>query len=183
MWLVFAEQLVVTGTMSLSFGSIDAGPHDGAAMPGGHFDLGVTLAKFRLAAEFDASVWMYEDAPDDTTESGTFTRLGGSLRYYFMDIDIAGENERFSLVRMYVEAGAGKHTIDSSSVDVTRRDLSFGFGMQQQSEASGMTFGGKYGIRAVLAEAPAPALACRGACDARRLDVAVFFTMGFTVGK
>lgn len=183
MWLVFAERLVVTGTMSLSFGSVDAGPHDGYAMPGGHFDVGVTLSRFRVAAELDASAWVYEDAPDEMEESGSFTRLGGSLRYYFLDIDIAGPQEEFSLMRMYMEAGLGRHTIDSASVDVTRRDVSFGIGTQQQSVLSGMTVGGRFGVRAVIADAPAQAVACRGACDARRRDIAVFFTMGFAVGK
>jgi hypothetical protein len=183
MWLVLAERLVVTSTMTFSIGSIDAGPHDGFAAPGGHFDLGVTFKKLRLAAEFDASLWSNEDAPDDLPESGSFTRFGGSLRYYFMDLDVGG-GKGTSLLRLYVEGGAGRHAIDAPSVELTRPDVSFGFGMQQQAQLGGVTLGGTFGIRVLLAEAPAPSLACRGSCEPyRRHDIAMFFTMGFAVGK
>ena len=101
----------------------------------------------------------------------------------FMDLDVGSSKP--SLLRMYVEAGAGRHTIDAPSVEITRPDLSFGFGMQQQAELLGMTLGGTFGIRVLVAEAPAPALACRS-CEApgyRRQDFAMICTMGFAVGK
>jgi len=185
MWLVLAERLVVTSTMTFSLGSIDAGPHDGFS-PGGHFDLGVTFKDLRLAAELDAGLWSDEDAPDDMPESGGYTRVGGAMRYYFTDLNVGNERNKQSLLRLYVEAGIGRQMIDTPSFEIDRPDLALGFGMQQQARLGKVTLGGQFGVRVLVSEAPAPSLVCRGACEApayRRHDLAMFFTMGFAVGR
>ena len=189
-WLVVAERLVVTGTAAFSIGAIDVGSHDGFS-PGGHFDVGATFHRFRLAAELDAGLWANEDAPDDMPESGSYRRLGGALRYYFADLDVSkkcGNDE--SLLRLYVEGGIGRQSIDAPSIEVSRPDLMLGFGMQQQAQIGSVTLGGHFGLRVLVSEAPAPnvvSATCKGAtCDPpgyRRHDLALFFTMGFAIGK
>jgi hypothetical protein len=187
-WLILAERLVVTGTATFSIGAIDAGARDGFS-PGGHFDVGATFQKFRLAAELDAGLWSDEDAPTDQPESGSYRRVGGALRYYFMDFDV-GNRRTESLLRLYVEGGIGRQSIDAPSVELARPDLMIGFGMQQQARLGAATLGGMFGLRVLVSGAPAPHVvnvACKGAtCDPpgyRRHDLAVFFTMGFAVGK
>jgi hypothetical protein len=189
-WLVVAERLVVTGTAAFSLGAVDAGSHDGFT-PGGHFDLGATFGKFRIAGELDAGMWSNEDIPEDQApEAGAYLRVGGSLRYYFWDLDVGNQTVKDSLLRLYVEGGIGRQAIETPSLRVERPDLAIGFGMQQQIRFSSVTLGGTFGIRVLVSEAPppnTPNIACKGdACDPpgyRLHDLGVFLTMGFAVGR
>lgn len=187
-WLVLAERLVVTGTAAFSFGAIDAGAHDGFS-PGGHFDVGVTLGKFRVAAELDAGLWSSEDTPSgEVPEAGSYRRVGGALRYYFWDLDPTNGRRKDNLLRLYVEGGIGRHAIETPSLEIARPDIAIGFGMQQV-RFSPVTFGGTFGIRVLVSEAPPPhvaQVACKGACEPaghRRHDLGLFLTMGFAVGR
>ena len=66
----------------------------------------------------------------------------------------------------------------------------FSIGTIDAGSHDGFSPGGHFGLRVLVSEAPAPnvvAIACKGAaCDPpgyRRHDLALFFTMGFAVGK
>src|SRR5688572_27537874 len=121
---------IITGTATFALGALDVGPVDGFT-PGGHFDVGISLHDVRLQAELGAGLWAKEQPTSAIPESGSYRRIGGALRYYFANLDVAPDEK--SRLRLFLEGGVGRQTIRSASVDIERPDLAIGFGMAQQA--------------------------------------------------
>ncbi|MCX5745147.1 MAG: hypothetical protein NT062_21895, partial [Proteobacteria bacterium] len=172
--------------VDFAVGSVDVGPVDGFAAPGGHFDVGAGWRNVRLQLELDAAMWTDEDAPKvvDPTRpaSGSYTRLGAGARYYWLQLDGA--------LRPYVEVGVGRQWIAATAAHVARNDVELGFGLTQEQPVGKFLVGGNFGLRVVLANPVDDATPlCRGTTGCgdrpavRHLDMALFYVFGFGFGR
>ncbi len=188
----------VTTSLNFAVGSLDVGAIDGFIAPSGHFDLGVGLGNFRLQAELGHGLWTDEDRTaasaespaDKASASGSFSRIGVGLRWYWMNLEHRQRLDapRVARLRAYVESGIGAHRVFAPSANVARRDIAFGFGMAQEAPVMNMLFGGHIGLRVLVTDAPdvsATRTICPSTCPSRSVhrDVAMFVVFGIVAGR
>ena len=152
-----AQGPVVTASLDFTVGSVDSGPVHGFVAPGGRVELGVALGPLRLQAEFEGALWSLEHRK---TESGSWSRTGISLRWYWLNLGGG--------MRVYSEAGMGRHHLALSEIEVARYDVALGVGLVEQISVGGWQLGVRMGVRALVMNSPGArpqdALVCRGGC-------------------
>lgn len=172
-----AQGPVVTASLDFTVGSVDSGPVHGFIAPGGRFELGVAQGPLRLQAEFEGALWSLEHRK---TESGSWSRAGIALRWYWLNL---GDG-----MRVYSEAGIGRHHLGLSEISVARNDVAVGVGLVEQISVGGWQLGVRMGVRALVMNPPGPqdALVCRGSCPMlanQNADVGLMMVMGLEFGK
>ena len=176
----------ITTTVDFALGSSSAGDALGMLAPGGHFDLGFRVRRWRLAAELDTALWSNPAAPKDHPESGSFTRGGVALRWNLMDLaSPAGDQRPGAAYRIYVEGGLGRQRVHAPGITVARGDVMLGLGVAPELAFGRALFGANFGVRALISEAVDDQIA-RTVCEAcrpvTRHDLTLMFVFGFTVG-
>jgi hypothetical protein len=174
-----AQGPVVTASLDFTVGSVDSGAVHGFVAPGGRFELGVALGPLRLQAEFEGALWSLEHRK---TESGSWSRTGVSLRWYWRNLGGG--------MRVYSEAGIGRHHLALSEIEVARNDVALGVGLVEQISVGGWQLGVRMGVRALVMNSPGArpqdALVCRGGCPMpanQNADLGLMMVMGLELGK
>jgi hypothetical protein len=151
---------------ALAMGVVGAGDVRGMVAPGGHFDLGVTVERFRLQGELDTAVWSYLPPEATSAISGRFRRAGVGLR-----LIVARPGRRTLRVPIFVEGGVGREYLRGPA-SLDRGDVEVGLGLAPTWRAGRARAGAIFGVRVLVAPAP----------DRPDHDVGIFFTWGLGFG-
>ncbi|MDQ3369565.1 MAG: hypothetical protein M3680_29405 [Myxococcota bacterium] len=180
----------ITTTLAFAVGSSSVGATDGVIAPGGHFDVGFRVRRWRLAAELDTALWSTQGLPDDVSESGSFVRGGVALRWHVMDeVTRKREHRPSAAYRIYVEGGVGRQRVQAPGLDVARGDVMLGLGVAPEIALGSVLFGATFGLRVLIAHAPdAPGdriarSTCTDCTAGARHDVTLLYVLGITVGR
>lgn len=177
----------ITATVNFELGSSAAGGKAGFLAPGGHFDVGFRVRRWRLAAELDAALWSNQVASDALPESGSFRRGGMALRWTALEMTTpAGEFHPGAAYRIFVEGGIGHQRIEAPGVAVGRNDVMIGLGIAPELSFGRVLFGTNFGVRALISSEPGDALARSSCTDCRasaRHELTMLFSFGFTIGR
>ncbi len=181
------ERGSITATANFALGSSAVGDAPGVLAPGGHFDVGFRVRRWRLAAEVDTALWSNPKAPDDRPESGSFLRGGIALRWSALEMTTRPREGRpGGAYRIYLEGGIGRQRIDAPGLALGRNDVMLGLGIAPELSFGRVLFGANFGLRVLIANAPDDQLArsvcadCRGT---RRHDLTLLYVFGFTFGR
>lgn len=173
-----AQGPLVTASLDFTVASVDSGTVHGFVAPGGRFELGVAYGPLRLQAEFEGALWSLEQRK---TETGSWSRTGLSVRWYWLNL---GDG-----MRVYSEAGVGRHQLALSEIAVARNDVAVGVGLVEQISIGGWQLGVRMGLRALVMNPPGNAqdmLVCRGMCPTpanQNADMGLMMLMGLEFGK
>lgn len=181
----------ITATTNFVLGAVSVGAVHGFLAPGGHFDVGFRVRRWRLAAEAQTGLWTTPAAPGEPSVSGSFRRVGMALRWTWKELVIErGARRPAARFRGYVEAGLGREHARMPGVSIARGDVMLGFGVAPEVHLGRVLFGATFGIRALISRAPDDEVIARGTCAACTPsgrdgghDLALLYTMGFTFGR
>lgn len=183
----------ITVSTQFQLGSVKLGDMHGLLAPGGHFDLGFRVRRWRLAAELDTGLWSEAHPAGETMYlSGGFTRAGMALQWDWKDLEMRSGDNKPVHFRGYVEVGLGRQVIDRhvrtpagevALGEVARNDIMLGIGMAPELRLGPALFGASFGVRMLIARAPQTTLARGGdASSERSLDVALLYVFGLRFG-
>lgn len=177
----------ITATTNFTLGAVSVGDVHGFLAPGGHFDLGFRVRRWRLAAEAQTGLWSIERPPEAPYQGGSFGRYGMALRYAWKELGYEKAGHRPAVrFRSYVELGVGRQRVRTDHASVARGDVMLGFGVAPEIRFGRGSFGASFGIRALVARAPDIDVIARGACSAcgpAGYDLALLYMMGITFGR
>jgi hypothetical protein len=178
------------GSISLSsnfnFGSFKVADVHYLAAPGGQFDLGFRVRRWRLAAELATGNLTQPSDDLEPHASGSFTRAGVAVRWAFKDLFVQGTDNRPSVsFRGFVEAGLGRQHVQTDTLDFGRNDIMLGLGTAPEIHAGRwLLFGATFGARMLISRAPSTSIARTTTTSSpdRPIDIALLFVFGFTFG-
>ncbi len=177
----------ITATVNFALGSSAVGDSPGFLAPGGHFDLGFRVRRWRLAAELDTALWSKLRQPDDLPVSGSFVRAGVALRWSLLEMLAHARGERPAVAyRIYVEAGLGRQRIEVPGIALSRNDVMIGLGVSPEISFGRALFGANFGMRVVIANAPEDQIArtaCMTCSPTGHHDLTLLYTFGFVFGR
>jgi hypothetical protein len=180
-----AGPVTVSSTIDFTIGGGRGGGQHGFIAPGGHFDLGVGVGRWRAQAELDAGLWTRQPEDTDDPDDGGYHRVGLGVRYVWLPAYFHGPGG-FGWLNNYVQLGIGRDAVHTDTIAVSRSDVEIGFGMAQEAHFGHGVVGGNFGLRVVIAGDSSPAAVCAGAGGCPEPsgdpDVALFFDLGFVVG-
>lgn len=174
----------ITMTTAFAMGSFKVADTHGFAAPGGHFDLGFRVRRWRLAAEAEFGPWFDNDKSGDVSRGGSFGRLGMALQWSFKDLLVPPNDNRPKAAHFigYVEAGLGRQHVDGDFGTFGRNDVMLGMGMTPELRLGPAVFGADFGVRVLISRAPVTTIARGSSSSEPGLDVALLYVLGLRFG-
>lgn len=173
----------ITLTTAFAMGSFEIGDVHGFQAPGGHFDLGFRVRRWRLAAEAGFGLWSNPQAVEPS-ERGSFRRLGMALQWSFKDLLVPANASRpkTSHFHGYLEVGVGRQHVDGDLGSFGRNDVMLGLGISPELRLGPAVLGGDFGVRVLISRAPVTTIARGEIATSPSLDVALLYVFGLRFG-
>lgn len=180
----YDEHSNITLTTAFVMGSFKVADTHGFEAPGGHFDLGFRVRRWRLAAEAEFGLWSRPDDDPTADASGGFRRLGMALQWSFKDLLVPANTNRPSPSHFhgYLEVGLGRQHVDSDLGSFGRNDVMLGLGMAPELRLGPAILGADFGVRVLISRAPTTTIARGTTTNEPSLDVALLYVFGLRFG-
>jgi hypothetical protein len=173
----------ITATTSFMLGSFQIGDSHGFQAPGGHFDVGFRVRRWRLAAELDRGLWSEPRASMSPDHSGGFSRLGMSLQWAWKELERpAREHKPDVRFRGFVELGLGRQHVTTPLIDIARNDMMVGLGVSTDMAFGKALFGAVFGVRMLISREPQTTIARGMSQSDRSFDLALLYVFGLRFG-
>jgi hypothetical protein len=173
----------ITATTSFMMGSFQIADSHGMQVPGGHFDLGFRVRRWRLAAELERGLWSIAREESAPYHGGAFTRLGVAIQWAWKELELPERvGKPTGRFRGFVEVGLGRHHVETDHLEVTRNDAMLGLGMSADLKLGKVLLGGVFGVRMLISREPQTTIARGMSSRDRELDLALLYVFGFRFG-
>lgn len=179
-----SERANISVSTAFVMGSFKIADNHGFQAPGGHFDLGFRVRRWRLAAEAQLGLWSKPDDDPSTYHGGGMRRLGMALQWSFKELLVPPHSGRPKASRFhgYVELGLGRHSVETDLLSVARNDLMLGIGIAPELRLGPALLGGTFGVRMLISRAPTTTIARGATASDPSLDVAMLYVFGLRFG-